>query len=42
MCALDLKQLRRKRRTPKKNELPGLHNRYYEWMIRKVNFRDKD
>lgn len=42
MCALDLKQLSRKRRAPKKNELPGLANRYYEWMIRKVNFRDKD
>lgn len=42
MFALDLKQLSRKRRTPAKNELPGLHNRYYEWMIRKVNFRDKD
>ena len=42
MFSLDMAALGRKRKTPAKNELPGLSNRYYEWMIRKVNFRDKD
>lgn len=42
MCALDFRQLTTARRKPAENELPGMANRYYEWMIRKINFRDKD
>jgi hypothetical protein len=42
MLALDFSQLGRRRRKPAKNELDGIKNRYYEWMIRKINFRDKD
>lgn len=42
MCALDFRQLSKARRKPAGNELPGMANRYYEWMIRKINFRDKD
>ncbi len=42
MCSVDLSQLSRKRRKPAEHELPGMNNRYYEWMMRKINFRDKD
>jgi len=42
MCSVDFSQLGRKRRKPAQNELPGMSNRYYEWMIRRINFRDKD
>lgn len=42
MCSVDLKQLSVKRPAPRKPEIPGLAHRYYEWMIRRINFREED
>ncbi|MCK6638709.1 MAG: hypothetical protein L6Q81_01395 [Bacteroidia bacterium] len=42
MCRLDFSQWSAPRRKPQEYELKGLKNAYYEWLLKKINFRDKD
>lgn len=42
MCRLDFSQWNVPRRKPEPYELQGWKNAYYEWMLKKINFRDKD
>ncbi len=42
MCSLDFSQWNSHRPKPTRKEIPGLAHRYYEWLQRKVNFREED
>lgn len=42
MCALDFTQWSHPRKTVNQKEISGLRHRYFEWLQRKVNFRDND
>lgn len=42
MCSVDFSQLGTPRPKPANQEMPGLAHRYYEWLQRKVNFREND
>lgn len=42
MLRLDFSQWKVARRKPAEPELKGWKNSYYEWLVRKINFRDKD
>ena len=42
MFSVDMSQLSLPRPKPRKPEIPGLAQRYYEWMLRKIDFREND
>jgi hypothetical protein len=42
MARLDFSQWNAVRRKPAEPELKGWKNSYYEWIVRKINFRDND
>lgn len=42
MFRLDFSQLKRKREATPQKEIQNAHHRYLEWLITKINFREKD
>ncbi|HYG53389.1 MAG TPA: hypothetical protein VD905_20975 [Flavobacteriales bacterium] len=40
MFSVDMKQLGKKRKPKKKHEVPGFKQRFLEWLIKHVNFKD--